>query len=148
MGQPGYHMSETTETQKRVLLTHLGDIFEAISCVSAFGSAYASVSHAVEAEESLSGIAILHLVGATMPPAEFVERAGRAFMLWPSTLLAQEVNQGLLAYMVKHDLFDSNDGGWQRYAASLRGAVPWFGEHLPREWYDTPLTGPESKMRR
>jgi hypothetical protein len=141
-------MTETTENQKRTLLRHLGDIFEAISCVSACTSTYTSIADAVEEEESLSGIEILHLVSPSMTPADFVERAGRAFMLWPNTLLAHEVNQGLLAYMVKHDLFDENEGGWQAYVTTRRVEVPWFGMHLPDDLYDKLMAGRETRLRR
>jgi len=124
-------MEVTDGYTRRALLLQLGDMLEAIHCVTRVGMSYATLGDAVRAEDALAGFAILHAVDPDMPPADFVQRASGALYLWPKTLLEPELNGHALASMVWHDLFADNPPGWRRFVESLRSEAPWFGDGLP-----------------
>jgi hypothetical protein len=133
-----YHRIQVTQEgevadgyERRALLLNLGDMLEAIHCMTRVGMSYASVGDAVRAEDALAGFVILEAVDPDMRPDDFVQRASGALYLWPKTLLEPELNGQALASMVWHDLFASNPQGWRRFVEALRPEVPWFGEGLP-----------------
>jgi hypothetical protein len=131
--------------ERRALLLHLGDVLEALSCLSRSGQRYATLGEAIAREDSLSGFTWLGYIDAGMSPQHVTERATAAFFLWPKTLLDEELNRSLLASVVQHDLFGANALGWERYIKELRKDVPWFAEGLQISTDDTKL---ESRFSR
>jgi len=131
--------------ERRALLLHLGDVLEALSCLSRSGQRYATLGDAIAREDSLGGFTWLAYLDAGMSPQQVTERATAAFFLWPKTLLDEELNRSLLASTVQHDLFTGNAEGWEGYVAERRKDVGWFAEGL-----QTPLPGtkPESRFSR
>jgi hypothetical protein len=116
--------------ERKALLLHLGDVLETISCLTRCGAHHHTVGEAAAQEESLAMFPILRQVDPEMTPAEFVKCASGAFFLWPTQLLADEINRKAIAHMVQHDLFSGNRAGWDAYVCELRHAVPWFGVGL------------------
>jgi len=107
--------------ERRALLLHLGDVLEALSCLSRSGQLYATLGDAIAREDSLTSFTWLGYLDAAMTPQRVNERATAAFFLWPKTL----------ASTVQHDLFAGNAKGWERYVAERRNDVAWFAEGLP-----------------
>jgi hypothetical protein len=116
--------------ERRALLLHLGDVLEALSCLSRSGQRYATLGDAIAREDSLSGFTWLGYLDAGMSPRQVTERATAAFFLWPKTLLDEELNRSLLASTVQHDLFTGNAKGWEDYVTERRKDVAWFAEGL------------------
>ncbi|WP_438392226.1 hypothetical protein [Caballeronia sp. DA-9] len=114
--------------ERRALLLHLGDVLEAMFCLSRSGARYATLGHALAAEDSLAGFTWLGFINTDTSPQEFAERAAAAFFLWPKSLLDEELNRPLFASTVRHDLFAGNPQGWAAYLAERRKDVAWFGE--------------------
>ena len=114
--------------ERRSLLLHLGDVLEMISCILKCGGRYATLGEAQAQEESLAGFPLLQFADPQQTPLEFAQRAAGAFFLWPKLLLDSEINRAALTHTVRHDLFASDQSGWEHYAQSLRPTVPWFGE--------------------
>jgi len=131
--------------ERRALLLHLGDVLEALSCLSRSGQRYATLGDAIAREDSLSSFTWLGYIDARMSPQQVTERASAAFFLWPKTLLDEELNRSLLASMVQHDLFGGNAEGWERYVKERRKDVAWFAEGLQIPPDDTK---PESRFSR
>jgi hypothetical protein len=131
--------------ERRALLLHLGDVLEALSCLSRSGQRYATLGDAIAREDSLSGFTWLGYLDAGMSPQQVTERATAAFFLWPKTLLDEELNRSLLASTVQHDLFGGNAQGWERYIQERRKDVAWFAEGLQIPSDDTK---PESRFSR
>ncbi|SAL60138.1 hypothetical protein [Caballeronia telluris] len=117
--------------ERRALLLHLGDVLEAIFCLSKCADSRASIGDALQKDDALVSFAILSQVDAGMHPQEFVRRATGAFFVWPKALLDETLNRRLLAQTVQHDLFAGNEAGWTAYLSERRKEVPWFGEDLP-----------------
>ncbi len=116
--------------ERRALLLHLGDVLEASACVMKCANRFNTVGEAVGQEESLMSFSILRIVDAEITPYEFAKRAASAFFLWPKLLLDESINRPLLANLVRHDLFDGNQSGWESYVSELRNQVPWFADGL------------------
>jgi len=117
--------------ERRALLLHLGDVLEALSCLSRSGQRYTTLGDAIASEDSLTSFTWLGYLDAAMTPQRVNERATAAFFLWPKTLLDEDLNRSLLASTVQHDLFAGNAKGWERYVAERRNDVAWFAEGLP-----------------
>jgi hypothetical protein len=117
--------------ERRALLLHLGDVLEALSCLSRSGQRYATLGDAIAREDSLATFTWLGYLDAAMTPQQVSERATAAFFLWPKTLLDEDLNRSLLASTVQHDLFAGNVNGWERYVTERRTDVAWFAEGLP-----------------
>ncbi|MDR5753166.1 MULTISPECIES: hypothetical protein [unclassified Caballeronia] len=117
--------------ERRALLLHLGDVLEAIFCLSKCADSRASIGEALQKDDALVSFAILSQVDAGMHPQAFVRRATGAFFVWPKALLDETLNRRLLAHTVQHDLFAGNEAGWNAYLSERRKEVPWFGEDLP-----------------
>ena len=114
--------------ERRALLLHLGDVLEAISCLSRSGSQYATLGEALAAEDSLVSFTWLGFIDANTAPRQVAEQAAAAFFLWPKSLLDETLNRPLLASTVQHDLFAGNPGGWEAYVAERKKDVSWFAE--------------------
>lgn len=117
--------------ERRALLLHLGDVLEALSCLSRAGQRYATLGDAIAREDSLATFTWLGCLDAAMTPQQVSDRAAAAFFLWPKTLLDEDLNRSLLASTVQHDLFAGNPSGWARYVKERRNDVAWFAEGLP-----------------
>jgi hypothetical protein len=116
---------------RRELLLHLGNILEALSCVTKTGWPDAPVAQLAKEEASLQDFEFLQALAPKMTVAEFAERATSAFFLWPKELLEADLNRNALASTVQHDLFAGNPAGWQAYIDHVRKKVAWFGSELP-----------------
>jgi hypothetical protein len=114
--------------ERRSLLLHLGDVLEALFCLSRTGNRYPTLGDALTGEDSLAGFAVLGFLDAGMSPQQVTERATAAFFLWPKSLLDEELNRSLLASTVQHDLFAGNPKGWDAYVKERRKEVAWFAE--------------------
>ncbi|MDR5783600.1 hypothetical protein QCE63_29735 [Caballeronia sp. LZ065] len=119
--------------ERRALLLHLGDVLEAMFCVSQCAEEYASIGDALKGNDALAGFTLLGFIDPGMAPREFIRRASGAFFVWPKALLDETLNRPLLANTVKHDLFAGRTEGWNAYMQERRKDVPWFGEDLPDE---------------
>jgi hypothetical protein len=131
--------------ERRALLLHLGDVLEALSCLSRTGQRYATLGDAIAREDSLNSFTWLGYLDTRMSPQQVTERATAAFFLWPKTLLDEELNRSLLASTVLHDLFGGNAQGWEHYVKERRKDVAWFAEGLQTQPDDT---RPESRFSR
>lgn len=120
----------TDAYERRALLLHLGDVLEALFCLSRSGQRYATLGEALTREDSLTGFTVLGYLDAGMSPQQVTERITAAFFLWPKSLLDEELNQSLLASTVQHDLFAGNPKGWEAYVKERRKEVAWFAEGL------------------
>jgi hypothetical protein len=118
--------------ERRALLLHLGDVLEAIFCLSKCADSRTSIGEALQKDDALVSFAILNHVDAAMHPQDFIRRATGAFFVWPKALLDETLNRQLLAHTVQHDLFAGNATGWDAYVSERRKEVPWFGEDLPK----------------
>jgi hypothetical protein len=116
---------------RRELLLHLGDMLEALNCLSKTGKPEAPVAQLAAQQESLQDFEFLRLVAPTMTTAEFGARVASAFFLWPKELLETDLNRAVLASTVQHDLFDGNPDGWEAYVAQMQEKIGWFGKGLP-----------------
>ncbi|RKR36850.1 hypothetical protein [Paraburkholderia sp. BL17N1] len=123
---------------RRELLLHLGDILAALNCLNDANEPGAAVAHLVQKHASLQDFAFLKALAPTMTVAEFSTHVGRSFFLWPSELLAAELNRDALASAVQRNLFDGNPEGWNAYAGYLRKKVNWFGTGLSNHSKDAP----------
>jgi hypothetical protein len=132
--------------ERRALLLHLGDVLEALSCLSRNARQYATLGDAVAREDSLASFTWLGYLDPATTPQQVNERATAAFFLWPKTLLDAELNRSLLASTVQHDLFAGNAAGWERYVKERRNEVAWFAEGLPQLPSDA--AKPESRFSR
>lgn len=130
--------------QRKALLLHVGDVLEAVSCLTKCGENYHTVGEAAAREESLASFTLLRQVDPEMTPAEFVKSATSAFFLWPTQLLKPELNRKAIGHLAQHDLFSGNRAGWDAYVEERRQAVPWFGagleDYMP-EPFDQPGDG-------
>lgn len=122
---------------RRALLLHLGDVLEALFCLSRSGQQYATLGEALAREDSLTSFTVLSYLVAGMSPQQVTERAAAAFFLWPKSLLDEELNRSLLASTVLHDLFAGNPKGWEAYIKERRKEVVWFGEGVQEAAADT-----------
>jgi hypothetical protein len=129
----GSDMDTTDGMERRTLLLHLGDVLEAIACVMKCANRYNTIGDARRQEESLMTFPILQEVAPEMAPMEFVTRAAGAYFPWAKALLDVNLDRGLLAHLVEHDLFTGNEAGWQAYVEDLRSDVPWFGRNVQAE---------------
>ncbi len=116
--------------ERRALLLHLGDVLEALSCLSRSDRRHATLGDAIAREDSLASFTWLGYLDAALTPQQVNERATAAFFLWPKTLLDEDLNRSLLASTVQHDLFAGNARGWGRYVKERRTDVAWFAEGL------------------
>ena len=116
---------------RRELLLHLGDMLEAVSCLSKTGQPDTPVTQLAAQQESLETFVFLRMVAPRMTAAEFGARVASAFFLWPKELLEADLNREALASTVQHDLFDGDTYGWKAYAAHMQKKVRWFGTGLP-----------------
>jgi hypothetical protein len=117
--------------ERRALLLHLGDVFEAIHGVLQTGTHYRTIQQAIDHDDALVAIPLLGCVAPDMTPHQFAQRAASAFLLWPKQLLEPTLNRKALASTVQHDLFADNQFGWDAYTGTLHAEVPWFGIDLP-----------------
>jgi hypothetical protein len=108
---------------RRELLLHLGDMLEAVSCLSQTGRPDTPVTQLAAQQESLETFVFLRMVAPRMTAAEFGARVASAFFLWPKELLEADLNRNALASTVQHDLFDGNPACSRNTA--LRRAVLW-----------------------
>jgi hypothetical protein len=102
--------------ERRALLVHLGDVLEAIACISQCAEHHNTVGEAAAQEESLAGFPMLRQVDAGMTPAEFVKRAARAFFMWPTLVLEGKLNRRGYASGLAHRLFGQWSGPGRLYA--------------------------------
>jgi hypothetical protein len=116
---------------RRELLLHLGDILEALSCLTKAGRPDAPVARLAKEQDSLQEFGYLRALASKMTVAELSARVASAFFLWPKELLESELNRKALASTVQHDLFDGNPDGWKAYVAHVQKKVKWFGTGLP-----------------
>ena len=116
---------------RRELLLHLGDILEALSCLTKAGRPDAPVARLAKEHDSLQEFGYLQAFTPKMTVAEFSARVASAFFLWPKELLESELNCNALASTVQHDLFDGNPDGWKEYVVQIQKKVKWFGAGLP-----------------
>jgi hypothetical protein len=123
---------------RRELLLHLGDMLEALSCLTRAGRPDALVAQLAKEQDSLQDFGFLRALASKMTVAEFSARVASAFFLWPKELLDSELNRNLLASTVQHDLFDGNRDGWQAYVAHMQKRVKWYGAGLPEIKADAP----------
>jgi hypothetical protein len=130
--------------ERRALLLHLGDVLEAVFCLSKCAAGYASIAEALRREESLAGLRILALVDPKMRPDDFIQRASGAFFVWPKALLEESLNRPMLAHTVQHDLFAGNVKGWEAYVSERKKDVPWFGDDLPKMTEASSVAVPEA----
>jgi hypothetical protein len=119
--------------ERRALLLHLGDVMEAVFCVSQCADEFATLGDALKTNDALAGFTLLGFIDPAMAPRDFIRRASGAFFVWPKALLDETLNRPLLANTVKHDLFAGNAAGWNAYMQERRKDVAWFGENLPEE---------------
>ncbi|MBP0594050.1 hypothetical protein J8I87_31120 [Paraburkholderia sp. LEh10] len=117
---------------RRELLLHLGDMLEAVNCLSRIGQPDIPVAQLAKQEESLRDFQFLRMVAPRMLTAEFGARVASALFLWPKELLEVELNRTALASTVQHDLFEGNPDGWKAYVAYMHEKVAWFGTGLPK----------------
>jgi hypothetical protein len=116
---------------RRELLLHLGDMLEALSCLTKTGRPDAPVARLAKEHDSLQEFGYLQALTPKMTVAEFSARVASAFFLWPKELLESELNCNALASTVQHDLFDGNPDGWKEYVVHIQKKVKWFGAGLP-----------------
>ncbi|SIT38101.1 conserved hypothetical protein [Paraburkholderia piptadeniae] len=116
---------------RRELLLHLGDVLEALNCLSKTGKPDVPVAQLAAQQEALQEFKFLRMLAPKMTVAEFGARVASAFFLWPKELLETELNRAALASTVQHDLFDGNPDGWKAYVAHMQKKVEWFGTGLP-----------------
>jgi hypothetical protein len=121
---------------RRELLLHLGDMLEALSCLSRTGSPGGLVRQLAKEEGSLQDFEFLRALAPRMTVVEFGARIASAFFLWPKELLAPELNRKALASTVQHDLFEGNPDGWKAYVDHIQKKVSWFGTGLPKAQRD------------
>jgi hypothetical protein len=115
---------------RRELLLHLGDVLEAMSCVSRLERPDASVVELARVESSLRDFPFLATLAPETTASRFVSMAASGFFLWPKELLSLELNRGVLAATVQNDLFSGNPSGWAAYVALIQQKVSWFGVEL------------------
>ena len=113
--------------ERRALLLHLGDVLDAVNRLMLCGADTQTVRKAMDANNSLQGLALLMHVSPSMTVRDFVGRAAAAFLSWPRELLELELDREQLARTVQQALFAGNAQGWQAYVATLRDSVAWFG---------------------
>jgi hypothetical protein len=80
---------------RRELLLHLGDMLEALSCLTKAGRPDAPVAQLAKEHESLQEFEFLRALAPKMTVAEFGTRIASAFFLWPKKLLAFQVDAPL-----------------------------------------------------
>jgi hypothetical protein len=115
---------------RRELLLHLGDMLEALSCLSKTGRPDALVAQLAKEQDPLQDFGYLRAHAPKMKVAEFSARVASAFFLWPKELLETKLNRNALASTVQHDLFDGNPDGWKEYVVHIQKKVKWFGTGL------------------
>jgi hypothetical protein len=118
--------------ERRALLLHLGDVLEAIFCLTKCADSRATIGEALAKDDALVSFNILNQVDTGMHPQDFIKRATGAFFVWPKALLDETLNRQLLAHTIQHDLFAGDAKGWEAYVSERRQEVPWFGENLPK----------------
>jgi hypothetical protein len=116
---------------RRELLLHLGDMLEALSCLTKAGRPDAPVAQLAKEQDSFQEFGYLRALAPKMTVTEFSARVASAFFLWPKELLESEHNRNALASTVQHDLFDGNPDGWKEYVVHVQKKVTWFGTGLP-----------------
>jgi hypothetical protein len=116
---------------RRELLLHLGDMLEALNCLSRAGQPDMLVAQLAAQEESLQSFKVLRMVAPGMTVGAFGACVASAFFHWPKELLEAEPNRNALASTVQHDLFDGNPDGWKTYVADMQEKVKWFGTGSP-----------------
>ncbi|SEI63483.1 hypothetical protein [Paraburkholderia diazotrophica] len=116
---------------RRELLLHLGDMLEALSCLTRTGRPDAKVVQLAGSQESLQEFDFLRALTPKMTVADFGAHVATAFFLWPKELLETDLNRKALASTVQHDLFDGNPSGWNVYVTHMQKKVKWFGTGLP-----------------
>lgn len=115
---------------RRELLLHLGDMLEALGCLSRAGTPDTPVVHLAAELHLFRDFGFLRTLAPNMTVADFSARVASAFFLWPKELLDTELNRKALASTVQHELFDGNPDGWNAYVGHLRKKVAWFGDRL------------------
>jgi hypothetical protein len=119
---------------RRELLLHLGDVLEALNCLSKTGKPDMPVTQLAAQQESLQDFEFLRMVAPRMTVTESGARVASAFFVWPKELLETDLNRKVLASTVQHDLFDSSPDGWKAYVAHMQKKVVWFwGRASPDE---------------
>jgi hypothetical protein len=118
---------------RRELLLHLGDMLEALSCLSRAGMTDTPVVQLAAELHLFRDFGFLRTLAPEMTVADFNARVAGAFFLWPKELLDTELNRKALASTVQHELFDGNPDGWNAYVGHLQKKVAWFGEGLARK---------------
>ena len=116
---------------RRELLLHLGDMLEALNCLTRAARPDALVARLAKEQDALQDFGYLRALAPKMTVAEFGARVASAFFLWPKELLESELNRNALASTVQHDLFDGNPNGWKEYVVHIQKKVKWFGSGLP-----------------
>jgi hypothetical protein len=134
--------------ERRALLLHLGDVLEALSCLSRSGTQYATLGEAGAAEDSLVSFTWLGFIDSAMSPQEVSGRALSAFYLWPKSLLDEQLNRPLFASTVQHDLFAGNPQGWAAYVAERQKDVAWFGKGLEEPSAEKPEPSATPRLSR
>ena len=91
---------------RRELLLHLGDMLEALNCLSKTGKPDVPVAQFAAQQESLEDFDFLRMVSPRMTVAEFGARVASAFFLWPKELLESDLNRVALAWQFPHGACD------------------------------------------
>ncbi|RKT20327.1 hypothetical protein B0G69_3612 [Paraburkholderia sp. RAU2J] len=116
---------------RRELLLHLGDILDALNCLTRTSEPGAPVTQVVQTNDALQTFEFLWALAPKMKVSEFGARVASAFSQWPRELLETKLNRDVLASTVQHNLFDDNPNGWNVYVAHIQKKVPWFGIGFP-----------------
>jgi len=115
---------------RRELLLHLGDMLEALSCLTRTGAPHSPVVQLAKEEDLIRDFEFLGVLAPKMTVDDFSARVAGAFFLWPKKLLDIKLNREALAATVQHELFDGNPDGWNAYVAHIQKKVTWFGAGL------------------
>lgn len=115
---------------RRELLLHLGDVFEAMRQVVSASHPYSAVADVAAREPSLQALPFLKQIARRITARDFVDRAASAYANWPRALLENELDRIGLALTVQRELFADDPQGWESYAAYVRQKVSWFGLEL------------------
>ena len=78
---------------RRELLLHLGDMLEALSCLTKAGRPDAPVAQLAKEQDSFQEFGYLRALAPKMTVTEFSARVASAFFLWPKELLESELNR-------------------------------------------------------
>jgi hypothetical protein len=105
---------------RRELLLHLGDMLEALSCLTKAGRPDAPVVRLAKEHDSLQEFGYLQALTPKMTVAEFSGRVASAFPLVAKGTARVRAQPQCVASTVQHDLFDGSPDGWKEYVVHVR----------------------------